>query len=145
MRLCLKILTETFFLSGDVMNERYIKVLKIEPGAHPFVSFLDSTLEALNNAVRHKDGDGKAKTKKIGRGVYILFNSDYCFSGLESNRKVKNEIISGVFYVIGADKNHHPRSLTNDEISKYSSVFWETETFDDEEVIKTSFPYLFSF
>ena len=125
------------------MQEKYIKVLKIEPGAHPFVSFLDSTLEALNNAVRPGNGDGKAKTKKIGRGVYILFNSDYCFSGLESNRRVKDEIISGVFYVIGADKKCFPRSLTKAEIDKYTSAFWKTETFDEGEVVKSNLSTLF--
>ncbi len=125
------------------MENRYIKVLKVEPGAHPFVSFLDSTLDALNSAVRICKCDGKAKTKKIDKGVYILFNSEYCFSGLESNRRVKDEIISGVFYVIGADKKYYPRSLTKDEIAKYTFVFWEPEHFDDEEVVRANLDSMF--
>lgn len=132
-----------FYLLAETMEDKYIKVLRIEPGRHPFVSFLDSSLEALNNAVKLIDTDGKAKTKKLGKDVYVLYNSDYCFSGLDANRKVKGEIISGTFFVIGTDSKHNPRSLTKDEISKYASVFWEIETFDYEEVVKSNLSYLF--
>ena len=57
---------------------------------------------------------------------------------LEGNRRVKGHIILGTFYVV-AVKDGRLRSLTDSEITKYMSQFWEPELFTEDEVTESWF------
>lgn len=121
------------------MENKYVKVLMIEPMKYPTVSYLDSSMQGLRNAVSIDAIDvGNVRAKKINKDVYIIFNSDMFFAGLEGNRRVGNDIIAGIFYVLGVDKSYHPRSLTKEELIQYANLFWEPEIFDDGELVQAN-------
>ncbi len=117
----------------------HIKVLKIEPGKYPIADELETSIEAFNRAVSIGANEiCKACSKKLENSIYILYNPYSCYYDLPANRKVGKEIIVGVFYVIGVDADCHPRSLTNKEIEKYMSLFWELETYSDSDIIENN-------
>ena len=116
-----------------------IKVLMIEPCKHPVISYLDASLSALRNAVNINAVDeGDVKARRISKHIYILYNNAGSLSGLEANRKVGKDIISGTFYIVAVDKEYFPVSLTDKEADKYLKRFWNPESFDDTDVIKSS-------
>lgn len=116
-----------------------ITVLKIEPGARPCIAFLQPTMQAFNLAVSiGADELGKAEAKQIGHEVYMICNTDRCFAGLDGNRRIGKDILAGVIYVVGVDKNHHPRSLRDEEIARYMSRYWEPEFFSDRELLEAN-------
>ena len=121
-----------------------IKVLKIEPGKYPVKSKLKVSIEYFNRAVSIGAYEtGKACSKKIDSGVYILYNSDGQYYDLVANRKVDKEIILGVFYVIGVDTDYHPRSLTQSEVEKYTSRFWEPEAYSYIDIVDNCMDMLY--
>ena len=116
-----------------------ITVLQIEPGEHPCIDFLKPTMQAFNLAVSiGADEIGKAEAKHIGPDVYMIYNADRCFAGLDGNRKIGKDILAGVIYVVGVDKNHHPRPLRDDEIERYISRYWKPEFFSDRELLEAN-------
>lgn len=126
------------------MENRYVRVLIVEPMKYPTISYLDSSIQGLRNAVSIGAIDiGNIKAKKVGKDIYIVFNGDMWFAGLAGNRRVGNDIIAGIFYVLGVDKNYHPRSLTKEELIQYANLFWEPEIFDDEEVVRANLDSMF--
>ena len=121
-----------------------IKVLKIEPGKHPVNSELETSIEAFNRAVSIGACEiGKVCSKKIDSGIYILYNSNGDYYELTANRKVDKEIILGVFYVIGVDASYYPRSLTQSEVEKYTSRFWEPEAYSYIDIVDNSIDMLY--
>ena len=121
-----------------------ITVLKIAPGKHPTKTKLQSTIDAFNHAVSAGATEiGKACSKRIEKDIYILYNYYGCLDELAGNRKVNGEIIAGTFYVLGAIQGFRPRSLTPEEIEKYTSLFWEPEVYSDTDMIKNSMDMLY--
>ncbi len=121
-----------------------ITVLKIAPGKHPAKTKLQSTIDAFNHAVSAGATEiGKACSKRIEKDIYILYNYYGCLDELAGNRKVNGEIIAGTFYVLGAIQGFRPRSLTPEEIEKYTSLFWEPEVYSDTDMIKNSMDMLY--
>lgn len=114
-----------------------IIVLMIEPGDYPRIAELIVTMESFKQAISvGADEICTPKTKKIDKGVYVLYNAEGLSMGLEPNRKIGKKIIAGVMYIIGANEDYSPKSLTNDELNKYMSMYWDIEYFDDIEVIE---------
>ncbi len=56
---------------------------------------------------------------------------------LKVNRRIKNEIIAGTFIVVGIDENGNFKSLTDEQLLRYSDRFKEIEEYSDEEVNET--------
>ena len=126
------------------MGNKIIRVLMIEPKQSPKISHIGSSLQDLRVAVSiGADEVGNVKSKKIGDGVYVLFNDDGFFAGLEANRRIDSEIISGVFYVIATDENYHPVSLTEDQILKYMTRFLTPEKIPFAEILDCHMNRLF--
>ena len=118
---------------------RKVKVLKIEPLKHPIPFQLNTSIDGFNRAVSiGTDEICNASSKEIKDDVYILYNRNGYFYNLTPNRKVGKEIITGIFYIIACDENYHPRSLTQSEAKKYSTMFWNPEIYSDTEAIKNS-------
>ena len=67
-------------------------------------------------------------------GVGILRNEEGPLLNLKGNRRIKNEIIAGTFIVVGIDENGNFKSLTDEQLSRYSNRFKEIEEYTDEEV-----------
>ena len=62
---------------------------------------------------------------------------------MEGNRNVRGRIISGVFYIIGADDKSYPRSLTKRELEKYMSMFWEPADFENIDIVRSQIESFF--
>lgn len=116
---------------------RVIEALKIAPMHTPSVTTLEANMAAFNRAVSiGADEELRAVAKKIGKCAYILYAPDAFFAGLNANRMVQGEIISGVFYIVAVDKNLHPISLTEDQIMKYMMLFFAPEFYDESETLR---------
>ena len=119
------------------MKERRIRVVMVAPDDLPRVVWMPVSLEAFRIAVNMGAEEyGDVKAMKIDDDIYILYHRFGCFAGLEGNRMVGNRIISGTFYVVAADKDGYPRSLTRKEAQKYMSMFWDMPDFDSIDVIR---------
>ena len=111
-----------------------ICTLMVEPGMLPVRKELLPTTEAFIQAISVGVSDiGDLKKIKLDEDVYILYNGNAPLE-LEGNRRIGKKIICGTFYVV-AIENNIPRSLTKQEVEKYTDRFMEIETFDDWDVI----------
>ena len=119
------------------MKERRIRVVMVAPDDLPRDVWMPVSLQAFRAAVNMGAEEyGDVKAMKIDDDIYILYHRFGCFAGLEGNRMIGNRIISGTFYVVAADEDGYPRSLTTKEAQKYMSVFWDIPDFDSIDVIR---------
>jgi len=119
------------------MKERKIKALMLAPHDLPRAVVMPVSLEAFRAAVNiGAEEYGDVRARKVDKNIYALYHRFGCFAGLEGNRKVGDRVISGVFYIVGADRHHYPRSLTVKEMQKYMSEFWDMPDFDSLAVIR---------
>lgn len=117
------------------MKQKEIKVLMVELGKHPKVTTLKNELEALQEAVSiGADHRGLIEIVGIEEGVCILCNEEGKLIGLEGNRRLDNDILAGVFYVVREDGRGNLISLPEAAMEKYKQRFWRPETFDHGEV-----------
>lgn len=117
----------------------------VKPGEHPCIAQLCDNSEFLDMAVS-VDADGdliySTRTMALDPGIAILHAWEGASLSLPSNRRVKKHIITGVFYIVGVEKEKL-RSLTDSEITKYMARFWEPELYTDDEIIDSWFDGLF--
>ena len=119
------------------MRERRIRVLKVEPGKHPEVTELDNDLDSLQKAVSiGADAQGLIEILPLEEGACLLCNEEGKLIGLEGNRRVGDDIITGVFYVTGEDAEGNLSSLPTAQIEKYMDAFWNIEQYSQADVEK---------
>lgn len=117
--------------------EQRIKVLQITPRAVPRTMFLQTSIEAFNNAVSIGAYEpGIAASIRLEDNIYLLYYKDGFFAGLSPNRRVKGRILFGIFYVVATDKETIPRSLTEIERKKYFTQFNCPEEFSENEAMQ---------
>ena len=120
------------------MKEKTIKVLKVEPKKLPEVCELENELDALQKAVSiGADYQGLIEILYINERICILCNEEGKLIGLEPNRRIRNDILCGVFYVTGQDEEGNITSLSDDEIETFKSVFGVIEDISPDEVEPT--------
>ena len=120
------------------MKEKTIKVLKVEPKKLPEVCELENELEALQKAVSiGADYTGLIEILYVNERICILCNEEGKLIGLEPNRRIRNDILCGVFYVTGQDREGNLTSLTDDEIETFKSIFGVIEDISPDEVEPT--------
>ncbi len=118
------------------MFEERIKVLKIEPKQHPYVYYVKPSIQAFKDEIQADViADGGIEAKKIGQGIYAIFNKDRFLTGLVPNRSIASDIIVGNILIIGIGNNRLPCSLTEGQISRYSMLLYEYQDFDEIDVI----------
>lgn len=128
------------------MKEKMISVLMVEPGEHPKPTTLVNNLDALQKAVSiGADQQGLIEVLNIEPNVCILCNEEGKLIGLEGNRRFGDDILTGVFYVIGSKRNGDFASLPEDKIQKYTSLFWEPEHYTEADINKALVMGFFSF
>lgn len=77
----------------------------MEPKKAPEICLLKNELEFLQEAVSiGTDYTGLIEIINLDRGVCLLYNEEGKLIGLEPNRRLYNDIICGVFYILGEDK-----------------------------------------
>ena len=117
------------------MNVKEIKVLMVEPGKHPRVVMLKDDLDSLQKAVSiGADYQGLIEFVGLGNNDCIMCNEEGKLIGLEGNRRLGNDILVGVFYIMSENDEGDLLSLSERKIEYYSKIFWEPETFDRAEI-----------
>lgn len=125
------------------MKQKEIKVLMVEPGEHPREITIHNDLDSLQKAVSiGADNQGLIEIIGIDDRVCILCNEEGKLIGLDGNRRVGNDIIAGVFYVVGEDGRGNLVSLPEKEMEKYKELFWEPEYFTETAVTDAIVMYL---
>ena len=115
-----------------------IRVLKVAPGEHPMETTLVNDLDELQKAVSiGASYQGLIEIIEIEDGVCILCNEEGKLIGLEGNRRISTDIITGVFYVTGEDDDGDLASLPADMIEKYMLRFWKIESFSEDDIMKS--------
>ena len=120
------------------MKQKEITVLMVVPGEHPKVVKLKDDLDSLQKAVSiGADYQGLIEFVSLRNGDCIMCNEEGKLIGLEGNRRLWNDVIRGVFYILSENEDGELISLTDRKIKHYTNVFWEPETFDREEIEST--------
>ena len=98
------------------MKDNVINVLKVEPKKAPEICLLENELQALQEAVSiGAEYTGLIEIINLDRGGCLLCNEEGKLIGLEPNRRLYNDIICGVFYIIGEDENGELASLSEED------------------------------
>ena len=116
-------------------KEENIKALMVLPGQHPCITILKNDLDSLQKAVSIGSYyQGLIEVIDLGDNVCLICNEEAKLISLVGNRRIGNDIIAGVFYIVGTDDDGNFASLSQDEINKYGLHFWEPEAFTEKEV-----------
>ena len=117
------------------MKENAIKVLMVEPGEHPKEVMLDNSLDALQKAVSIGcEEQGLIEIIGLEDGICLLCNEEGKLLQLEGNRRLGNDIITGVFYILGEDGEGELTSLPQEAIDSYKERFWEPEHYTEADI-----------
>ena len=122
------------------MKSKEITVLMVEPNKHPTVTIIKNDLSSLQKAVSiGADYQGLIEIFAIDDGVCVLCNEEGKLIGLEGNRRIGNDIIAGVFYVVGEDGHGNLTSLHEDLLQAYQRHFWEPEQYTQADIEQALF------
>ena len=117
------------------MNTKEIKVLMVEPGKYPRVTTLKDDLDSLQKAVSiGADYQGLIEFVSLGNGDCIMCNEEGKLIGLEGNRRLGDDILVGVFYIMSENEDGELVSLTDQKIKHYTNAFWEPESLDQADI-----------
>ena len=124
--------------------EETVIALMVKPGRHPVITHLCDDGDYLDHAVSIDDDlmMRSASVLSLKKDVIVIHAYQGNSLDLGCNRRVGKRILCGTFYIVGL-KAGKLRSLTKDEITKYTSKFWEPELFTDDEVIDSWFDGMF--
>ena len=119
------------------MKQKEIVALMVEPGKEPAVVSLKNDLDSLQKAVSiGADYQGLIEIISLGDGTCILCNEEGKLIGLEGNRRIGDDIIAGVFYVMGENEAGELISLTENQMQAYKERFRNPEFYSREDVEK---------
>lgn len=122
------------------MKEKTVKAIKVEPKKPPCVVDLNTDLDSLQKAVSIGAPDqGLIEFVYLGDNVSILCNEEGKLIGLEANRRLGDDILCGVFYVVAENEDGELMSLTLAQQEHYSQMFEEPDVIDQADVGKTIF------
>ena len=120
------------------MTQKEITVLMVEPGKHPKVTTLKDDLDSLQKAVSiGADYQGLIEFVSLGNGDCIMCNEEGKLIGLDGNRRLGNDILVGVFYIMSENEDGELLSLSEKKIKRYTELFWEPEIFDRSDIDAT--------
>lgn len=108
-----------------------IRVLVVEPENKPYVAIIDNSLESSQAMV-----GGYIETVYLSDSAEIICNEEGKLMNLPANRRIGNDIITGRFIIVGVDDGEHFKSLSPDDIKKYSQQFNDIEMIDQKETQK---------
>ena len=106
---------------------------------HPTVCYIEPTMKAFRQAV---GADlikyGEVEAKRLGKRVYAIFNKDRFLAELEPNRQIGDDIICGTMYIVAVDEDGFLISLNDEQIAKYTLLFYDTEEFEEIDVAEAN-------
>ena len=116
-------------------KENVIKVLMIAPLKAPEVIYLENKLEVLQTAVSiGADYRGLIEIINLSEDTCIVCNEEGKLIGLPPNRRLGQDILCGVFYIVGQNKDGNLTSLSESQIAAYATQFAEPEDIPEHEV-----------
>ena len=117
------------------MKEKEITVVKVEPMKHPVIATLANDLDHLQKAVSiGAEYQGLIEFVYLEDNVSILCNEEGKLIGLTPNRRFYDDILCGVFYVVGEDDEGNFISLTPAQQDKYLRMFWCFDLIEQRDV-----------
>ena len=120
------------------MKEKQIRALMVEPMESPKLVTLQNDLDSLQKAVSIGAPDqGLIEFVYLEDNVSILCNEEGKLIGLAPNRRLGDDILCGVFYVVAEDEEGELVSLTSEQIEKYSEFFGTFESISADEIDHT--------
>ena len=120
------------------MRKKQIRVLMVEPMSSPKLVTLQNDLDSLQKAVSIGAPDqGLIELVPLEDNILILCNEEGKLIGLEPNRRLGDDILCGVFYVVAEDEEGELMSLTSEQIEKYSEFFGTFERISADEIDHT--------
>ena len=126
------------------MKEKRIQALMIEPNKHPCVIELKNDLDSLQKAVSiGAPEQGLIEFAYLEDNVSILCNEEGKLMGLAPNRRLGEDILCGVFYVVAEGNNGDLKFLTQEQQDRYSKMFWEPDVIDKLDIERTIFSIFF--
>jgi hypothetical protein len=112
-----------------------VTALIVSPGQHPQITQLCDDRSFLDFSVsRGIDFMCSAVVIPFEKDIAIIYAQESVLLSLPGNRRVDDRVIAGTFYVVGV-KDGKLRSLTDAEIIKYTSQFWEPELISEDEIL----------
>ena len=122
------------------MREKQVKALMIEPNKSPCVVELMTDLDSLQKAVSiGAPEQGLIEFVYLEDNVSLLLNEEGKLIGLEPNRRLGDDILCGVFYVVAENDEGELISLSEAQQEHYSKMFEHIEPIDKAEVGNTMF------
>ena len=122
------------------MKQKEIKALMVAPKEYPKVVTLKTDLDSLQKAVSiGASYQGLIEIIHLEKGVCLICNEEGKLNGLPGNRRLSNDIIAGVFYIVGEDKEGNLVSLREDKMALYEAYFHEPQDISQEEVATALF------
>ena len=122
------------------MKEKTIKALMIEPNKHPYAVELNNDLDSLQKAVSIGAPDqGLIEFVYLGANISLMLNETGKLLGLTPNRRLGEDILCGVFYVVAENEDGELMSLTPAQKEHYSQMFWDPDVIGNDEVSRTIF------
>ena len=107
-----------------------MRILKVEPGKHPYEKEIPNNLPSIQQEV----GGGLFQPVYIGSNLILCCNEEGKLNGKEPNRRLGDEdIICGPFFLVGDDGDGGFASLNGKQIAACMDVFGEPQQFTGEE------------
>ena len=122
-----------------------IQVLMLAPGKEPCQAEISTSKYTLRHAVNlGSDHQCKAACRRIENDICVLFNHGLSFEGFTPNRRIADDILCGTVYIAGIHPNGRLRSLTDEEMQKYTSAYQIPETYSHDEVLNANLNYVYN-
>lgn len=88
------------------MSAKEITVLMVETGKHPKVTIVEDNLDSLQKAVSiGADYQGRIEFVSLRIGDCIMCNEEGKIIDLEGNRRLGDDILVGVFYIMSENED----------------------------------------
>ena len=111
------------------MKEKEITVVKVEPMKEPVIACLKNDLDSLQKAVSiGAPNQGLIEFVWLEDNVSILCNEEGKLIGLPPCRRLGDDILCGVFYVVAEDDEGNLISLTPEQQDRYLDRFRTPDT-----------------
>ena len=122
------------------MKEKEITTVKVEPMKEPVIACLKNDLDSLQKAVSiGAPEQGLIEFVWLEDNVSILCNEEGKLIGLEPNRRLGDDILCGVFYIVAENDEGELISLTDLQQERYSKMFRNPDLIFKDEVSRTVF------
>ena len=120
------------------MKQKKIKALMVKPCERPCAVELCNDLDSLQKAVSIGAPDqGLIEFVWLEDNVSILCNEEGKLIGLDPNRRLGDDILCGVFYVVAEDDEGNLISLTPEQQDRYLKRFRTPDIIGNDEVSRT--------